>query len=85
MNMIEVVKRNRHWWIQAGLQFGYPLCCINAFCNMAHVGGSVRKLNGTGFVPCKVCNQTKTEAFMRDEIQKARDPSIPPFPLGTLK
>jgi len=63
-----------------GLWLGYPVCCITNF------GARIRafregrfedipqgnKLDGTGFVPCPMCNETKSEDMLREEIAAAR-------------
>lgn len=66
-------------WLITGVALGYPTCCIKSFINLEHLGAPDRKLNGTGFVPCAHCDNTKTTQELVDEINRAREPGIPPF------
>lgn len=59
-------------WISMGMQFGYPPCCIMAFVQLEHIGEPERKLHGTGFIPCKLCNEEFTEQQLVDQINKHR-------------
>lgn len=69
-------------WRVHGLWFGYPTCCIDAFCNLEHVGGPRRKLWGTGYVPCADCNELPEDELVR-RISERRIAPIP-FPKGSF-
>ena len=62
-----------------GRYFGYPDCCIDAFTRFEHLGQPKRKLHGTGFVPCLVCEESKTIDQLKEEIERNRLCPIP-FP-----
>lgn len=72
-------------WYALGILFGYPICCIQSFLMMEHLGQPLRKLNGTGFIPCHRCNEEKTEEELVAAINLARQPDLPPFPNGEIK
>lgn len=58
-----------------GLAFGYPQCCIDAFCKAEHMKDKYwrsRPLVGTGFVCCAGCAETKTARELSDEIKRRR-------------
>lgn len=60
-----------------GEYFGYPKCCISEFVREVNTiffdnGRLNRKLSGTGFIPCKKCNETKMEADLIQEINRNR-------------
>ncbi len=58
-------------WKAMGLHFGYPDCCIEAFVtgvNKCDTAGKY-KLQYTGYVPCKTCNETFTEEQMVATIE----------------
>lgn len=69
-------------WTMAGLEYGYPICCIGEFVIHAIKGTSEhrekRKFNGTGYVPCVLCNE-KTEAELLAYIAAHRQYKKP-FP-----
>lgn len=69
--------------IEYGLYLGYPLCCVQSFdADMMlrrWMTRGKRKLAGTGYIPCAVCNDTKTEEELKDAINANRQHSIP-FP-----
>lgn len=68
------------YWQQAGGYFGYPKCCVDAFCRMDHMHDpEPRKLNGTGYIPCQWCNDNKTEQQMVNTINFNRHPELEPF------
>lgn len=57
-----------------GEAFGYPKCCIDEFIGFVEGKNkreSVRKLWGTGYVPCVECNK-KTEKELIDFISQNR-------------
>lgn len=60
------IKFKDYDWIDWGIYFGYPPCCIEEFCNMGHLDAPKRKFNGTGFVPCKSCNELDEEELITD-------------------
>ena len=74
-----VAVMNRDWWQEVGKQLGYPKCCIDSFCDLAHLDEPSRKLNGTGYIPCAQCNEKSEEDLVR-VIKANRDPSLMPFP-----
>lgn len=58
-----------------GLVFGYPRCCVDAFCKSEHLKDKhwrSRPLIGTGFVCCAECAETKTAEELSDEIKRHR-------------
>jgi hypothetical protein len=62
-------------WFLSGVYYGYPVCCIDEFIYYAESGlydeREDRKLNGTGYVPCKECNQ-KSERELLETISYNR-------------
>jgi hypothetical protein len=40
-------------WERLGIYFGYPRCCIDAFCNEMILRHQKRAGNQSGFIPCK--------------------------------
>jgi hypothetical protein len=56
---------NPDWWFISGHYFGYPRCCIEAFCRLDHLHDSAFDKDGinkqtlaskgTGFIPCALC------------------------------
>ncbi len=65
-----------------GVFFGYPDCCITEFENFIKSRGKAdrgkRKLSGTGYVPCAVCNK-KTVKELKEQIKSTRICPLP-FP-----
>lgn len=60
-------------FVNLGLHYGYPQCCIIEFgANLGTVDNSHKKLWGTGYVPCDKCN-TKTEQQLIEEINLNRE------------
>lgn len=64
--------RTNHWK-KLGIYFGYPKCCIKAFCE----GKTEHRLvisKGTGFVPCNTCTMRiiKGEIKLNDLIVKRK-------------
>ncbi|WNV46013.1 hypothetical protein [Aeromonas phage AerS_266] len=58
-------------WVVYGILHGYPSCCIKAFstCDvfaMQHYKSSAFTLNGTGFVPCDICNNRTSESLIAE-------------------
>lgn len=79
INGMDLNHRTIHW-ILMGYGLGYPTCCIKAFLELSHMTDyTVRKLQGTGFIPCIHCNNTKTTGEMVDEINRARNSDLPKF------
>lgn len=69
-----------------GAYFGYPSCCVQEFVDFVkhldsgkHIDRGLRKLTGTGYVPCVKCNE-KSEQDLLSEIAKNRA-HPEPFPL----
>lgn len=58
-----------------GRIYGFPDCCIDAFCN-SWAGITLlpkkSKFTGSGFRPCKQCEDTKTQEQLEDEIASRR-------------
>lgn len=72
-------------FVKQGLYFGYPPCCIVEFVEFTgdYMAGKrpsrgLRKLHGTGYVPCKDCNK-KTEKQLLKQIADNRKCELP-FP-----
>lgn len=53
-DLLPVFKMNP-WWTFMGKYFGFPDCCIKAFCSSFDRSSSLFK--GTGYVPCSSCNE----------------------------
>lgn len=67
-------------WREIGTQYGYPACCIDAFVNLEHIKHPGRyKLDGTGYVPCRECNERYSEQEMADRINELRYKCLKPF------
>lgn len=76
------------WWKISGIFYGYPQCCIEAFCRLDHVveesltGNRLAADmgNGTGFVPCRQCAEKiqKGNLKLKDLISGRK--SLLPFP-----
>jgi len=50
----------------SGRYYGYPPCCIEAFNKEQHkVNRIKRKLSGTGYIPCDICNQKTEEELIK--------------------
>lgn len=61
----------RSQWVWYGRWFGYPSCCIDAFRDVRR--RSVDSVfDGSGFVPCKKCDETKTQHQLLEEISNRR-------------
>lgn len=74
------LAQQKHW-VASGVKYGYPLCCIVAFCSLEHMKDEKpRQLEGTGYVPCSVCNETKGLMQLVAAINSKRDKSLKPFP-----
>lgn len=74
------VEQQKHW-IANGINFGYPICCVVAFCSLEHLNDpEPRQLEGTGYVPCKVCNDNLGMLQLIASINAKRHPSLKPFP-----
>lgn len=58
----------------AGVWFGFPKCCIEAFEQLKHFSKDIANwpLMGTGFVPCEKCATTKTVEVLLKEIEANR-------------
>lgn len=65
-------------WRVWGKWYGFPQCCVDAFCNFDRFKGPYgtsvgpRKLDGTGYIPCDECNTKYTEEELAANIQKSR-------------
>jgi len=70
-------------WTVLGKYYGYPQCCVAAFEVGEHIlEDQLRKLTGTGYIPCRHCNTTKTEAELIEAINSNRIEQLP-FPSET--
>jgi hypothetical protein len=64
------------FWASAGVYFGFPICCIQRFCQ-GH-GSSIynkfpdHKMIGTGYVPCPLCLDISNHKDFIKLIQKHR-------------
>ena len=62
-------------WFLSGIYYGYPVCCIDEFIYYAESDlcdeREDRQLSGTGYVPCKKCNE-KSERELLDAIDNNR-------------
>lgn len=67
-------------FLTLGLYFGYPNCCIIDFMSRGAYPDVDRKLKGTGFVPCAVCD-LKSEEDILEDIYRNRVCPVP-FPDG---
>ena len=75
--MSDLYTRDESWTLW-GRYFGFPECCVKSFLTMEHVGGPDRKLWGTGYVPCLICNE-KSEDELVETINSTRKSKLP-FP-----
>lgn len=69
-------------WVEWGIYFGFPQCCIDAFVTLSHMVDpdlENRPLIGTGFICCPVCAATKTSDQLTAEINSQRV-CTKPFP-----
>jgi hypothetical protein len=76
------------WWKVSGLFYGYPQCCIEAFCRLDHIreesatGDSLcaQVGNSTGFVPCRTCAEKirDGQTTLKELVQERKCPR--PFP-----
>ena len=66
-----------------GYVFGYPLCCIEEFIdhvkNNSYMSRPLRKLNGTGYIPCSSCDSKYTEEQLISNINKNRSSKLKNF------
>lgn len=66
-----------------GYVYGYPACCIKEFYhhvkNKSYLSRPVRKLDGTGYIPCKTCNFKYTEDQLIENINKNRSSGLRKF------
>jgi len=74
--------------INRATTFGYPQCCIASFVERSRVPVNIlvemnkidtRKLDGTGYVPCALCNESKSEVELIEVITLNRT-HHKPFP-----
>lgn len=94
MNEIESIKdtifkigleQNREAWAESGIQFGYPICCIQSFCSQLP---SERTPNqnvianvGHGFIPCPDhAYLINTGKIRIEQLVIGRNPQFKPFP-----
>lgn len=84
MNERSITEEHKTYLINKGIYYGYPRCCIDDFLvtvedfQVRRIRRLPRKLTGTGYVPCPICNE-KTEEELKDVINKNRVCPIP-FP-----
>ncbi len=55
---------NTHPWAIFGKWLGYPDCCIQDFIKLKPLNMPKRKLNGSGYIPCTICNEKTEEALI---------------------
>src|SRR5688572_12216263 len=73
----------QNWWRVSGIYYGYPQCCVDAFCRLDHHkdkykdpktgrlrGYQIDVSKNTGFVPCRKCAERihKGEVKLQDLI-----------------
>lgn len=76
----------KNHWAMMGLKYGYPTCCIVAFCHLDHIKDKKpRQLEGTGYVPCDRCNSQYGLMQLVCNINSNRDKSLMPFPNEEMK
>lgn len=79
-----ITEWQQEQWRLWGRSFGYPECCVEFFvreCTAERYGDfKDRKLWGTGYVPCELCNE-KSEDELKETIAKGRKTDVP-FPKG---
>lgn len=70
-------------YLNLGKKFGYPTCCIEEFIFCLNTGlffkREPRKLQGTGYIPCAICNSKYTTEQLVENINVNRDKSLIPF------
>lgn len=70
-------------YYQLGKHFGYPECCIIEFNlhvdNRTFMTRPLRKLSGTGYIPCENCNTKYTTKELIENINKERNDKLPKF------
>lgn len=79
----QLLRNGLGTWTSAGVWFGFPKCCIEAFDQLKHLCKDTENwpLIGTGFVPCEKCATTKTTEALLEEIEANRFCPTP-FPNG---
>lgn len=77
MEYFQLTNAHQLSWTLHGVFFGYPPCCIAEF--VATFERTHRKLNGTGYVPCKQCNARYTSQQLIERINLHRKCGTP-FP-----
>ncbi len=64
------------WWMEMGLQRGYPMCCIEAFLVGEQKRGGF--FEGTGFVPCSCCyDRTPEDLISTIDTNRQIDHTFP--------
>jgi hypothetical protein len=77
------------WWKVSGIFYGYPQCCIEAFCRLDHIkeesktgSKALASLMGknTGFIPCRQCAEkiSTGELKLQDLISGRKSPTAFP-------
>ena len=66
------------WWEYVGDYLGYPKCCREAFQTEDYRTRPVRKLDGTGYVPCAECDRKSVDDLIAT-INSNRK-AVAPFP-----
>ena len=77
------------WWKVSGIFYGYPQCCIEAFCRLDHIqeesktgSKALASLMGksTGFIPCRQCaEKLQTGELKLQDLISERKSELP-FP-----
>ena len=57
-------ESNYERMIRLGKGLGYPDCCIQAFLTEDFRTRPIRKLEGTGYVPCAECNKKSPQELV---------------------
>ncbi len=80
------------WWEVSGRYFGYPQCCIEAFCALSHMaefdtGVQVRVSKNSGFIPCTTCADKveRGEVMLKDLITNRAHRKTFPHSTATRK
>ena len=89
-DLLELSRQNEDikWWIQSGLYYGYPKCCIIAFCTNKEgvfTRDQLRAAGNKGFMPCPdhatqiIKRRITIESLIKNRIHDK------PFPLCIMQ
>lgn len=66
-----------------GTYYGYPSCCTDSLLNDIDTGYFLirpeRKLSGSGYIPCKECDEKYTPEQLVENINKKRNKALKAF------